>query len=184
MKTINLLPKLRQQELRDEAVLRTLFRVIQISVFSFLLVFLVQFGGNRYLSTKASDTAEKVKQLQQQVNKQENSKVKAQVEAINSVIANYKDLALVSPKWSKVVKAFTVLPPDDVVVSSMVIDFPKKSISIRGYSPTRELVIEFYNNILKDTKNFYNVDYPLENVASPKDINYHFTFFIHEELLK
>ena len=65
----------------------------------------------------------------------------------------------------------------------MAIDPVKKSISINGFSPTRELVIELYNIIRNDTKDFKNINYPLENVALPKDNNFHFVFFIQDKLL-
>jgi len=184
MKIINLLPKPRQQTLRDESVLHSLLKVITISVVSFVIVIGAQLAVKVYLQATAAGIRTDVERLRQQVSKQENAKVKSEVEAVNAVITNYRDVALVSPKWSKVVKAFAVLPPEEVTVSSFVIDFTKKSITINGISPTRELVIELYNNILNDSKEFYNIDYPLENVATPKDISYHFTFYIHEDLLK
>jgi hypothetical protein len=89
-----------------------------------------------------------------------------------------------NPKWSKVLESFAALPPEDVGITSMILDLKNKSVNISGFAPRREEVIEFYNNILADTENFYGVDYPLENVAKPTDNIFHFTFYIKDELLQ
>jgi hypothetical protein len=57
-------------------------------------------------------------------------------------------------------------------------------VSITGFSPTRELVIQLYNNILQDNKDFYNVNYPFENLGKPTNVNFHFNFYLQSKLLK
>jgi Tfp pilus assembly protein PilN len=184
MRLINLLPKLRQQELRNEAVFYGLLIVFSLSFLSFALVFLVQFGTKFYLEAAGEALNNEIKQLQSQVNKQENADLKKQIQGINDVISDFNNLANASPKWSKIIKAFAPLPPEGVGINSFNIDTGKKTISITGHSPTRELVIRLYNNILQDSKDFSNIDYPLENVAKPADISFHFTFSIQDQLLK
>lgn len=184
MKIINLLPKPRQELLRQEATFRSLLSFFWISLFTFALVIAVQAGVKIYLQTQGNAINNSIEILQAQVKKQENSTVKKQITVINNYIADYKNLSTGIPKWSKVLKAFAPLPPRGVVVNSFVIDFNKKSVNINGTAPTRELVIELYNNILQDEKEFYNIDYPLENVAKPKDISFHFTFYIKDEVIK
>lgn len=184
MKTINLLPKIRQQELRYEIILRSLWVFISLSLASFVLVFLVQFGTKFYLQIEAGVIKGRVAQLRTQVNKQQNADIKARIQTLNNLASDYKNLADNSPKWSKVIKAFAPLPPAGIRVSSFTIDTQKKTVNITGLAPTRELVILLYNNILKDTANFSNIDYPLENVAQPTNINFHFTFKINDKLYK
>ncbi len=184
MKLINLLPKIRQNELRYEAVYHSLISIFIFSLFSFALVFIIQFATKFYLEIKASSLSDQIAQLKNQVNKQENADVKKQVQAINDIITDFNKLSTTSPKWSRVIKAFAVLPPEEIEIKTFMIDVTKKTISINGLSPTRELVIQLYNNILKDETNFYNIDYPLENVAKPTEINFHFTFFIRDSLLQ
>lgn len=184
MRIVNLLPKNRQEELRYEAMLRSLWTVCVFSLISFVLVFLVQFGLKIYLEFQAGSIKSQIASLENQIAQQRNTNVKDQITAINNLIADFNSLTSSSPKWSKVIKAFVVLPPAGVRINSFSIDPQTKSISIYGLSPTRELVIELYNNILKDTKNFYGINYPLENVAKPKNIAFHFTFFYNEDLIK
>ena len=111
MKIINLLPKPRQQELRYEAVLHSVWIVFALSLASFALVFLAQVGARFYLQVRAGDLQKQIVDLRNQVKNKENPKVKARVKAENDLVLDYKNLAAATPKWSKVIKAFVPLPP-------------------------------------------------------------------------
>lgn len=184
MKLINLLPKPRQRELRYEAIYRSLKTVVIWGFLSFAVVFFSQFLTKIYLQVKISSINAEIEQLKKQVNKQENADLKKKIQSINSIIGDFNMLATSAPKWSKVVKAFAELPPEDVKISSFTVSADKKQVSINGYAPNRQAVIQLYNNILADKKNFSNIDYPLENVARAVDINFHFTFTVQDQLLK
>jgi hypothetical protein len=184
MKIINLLPKSRQRELRYEIILHSLWVVVSLSLISFILVFLVQFATKFYLQYQNDAIKQQVVQLQGQVNKQQNTEIKAKIEAVNNLVLDYLNLANGSPQWSKVIKAFALLPPDGLKISTFSIDPGNKTVSIAGLSPTRDLVILLYNNILQDTSDFYGVDYPLENVVNPVNVSFHFTFKIQDKLLQ
>ncbi len=183
MKIINLLPKSRQQELTYDAMLRSLVVFISMSMFSFALVFLAQLATKFYLQMQAGVFAAEIEELQGQVNKRENADLKSKIKAVNDIATDFNNLAAASPKWSKVIAAFAPLPPAGTRISSMVIDSGRKSVSITGHAETREDVIALYNNILAAGEDFNGVDYPLENVAKPADINFHFTFSIQDKLL-
>lgn len=184
MREINLLPKSKQSELHYEKVLHALFKVVWISVMSFAVVFLAQLAVKLYLEGQLRYLQAKTATLRGQVDKNENAQIRLEINAINNRIADFKNLSDGTPKWSKVLKAFAVLPPSEVRIETFNLDFTKKMVSITGVSPTREKVIETYYNILNDSKNFNNIDYPLENVAKPTDINFHFTFYVNDSLLK
>jgi hypothetical protein len=182
MKTINLLPKSRQSELRYDVTLRSVLMIAGLTVLSYAVVFLLQFGLKFYLKVETESIKKQIAQLQEQVNKQENSDVKAKVKTNNDLVSDYLSLATASPNWARIIKAFSVLPPEGIKVSGMSIDPAKKIINITGSSPTRELVIKLYNNILLDPEEFYGIDYPLENVAQPTNNNFHFTFSVKDSL--
>ena len=184
MRTINLLPKVRQQEVRYEAILRGLWVFLALSLLSFGLVFIVQLGTRIYLQAKQSSIKAEIVGLQKLVNKKENADLKKKIQDLNSIIADYNALGASSPKWSKVIKAFAVLPPQEIKINSFSVEASKKMVTITGYSSTREAVIQLYNNILQDEENFYNIDYPLENVAKPKNVVFHFSFFAQDKLLQ
>ena len=182
MKTINLLPKFRQQELRYESLFGSLWIVFCLSAASFMVVFVFQFAAKFYLEAKAKNITQEISSLQTQVSAQQDSAIKTQVQDANNTILDFKNLAAAAPKWSKVLIAFAPLPPPGIQINSFVIDPMSKSISIAGFSPTRELVIQLYNNILADNKEFYNIDYPLDNVSKPTDVDFHFIFYMRDQL--
>ena len=184
MKVINLLPKHRQQELHYVAVLHSVWIVVWLTVFSVAAVYAVQVGTQLYLKGKVVALQQEIARLKVQVEQKENTQIKAQVKADNDIVSDFKKLADGAPQWSKVIKAFAPIPPDGVKVNSFTIDPVQKSITINGFAPTRALVIQLWNNIVADNKDFYNVDYPFENVSKPTDITYHFTFYIQNSLLQ
>jgi cell division protein FtsB len=183
-KIINLLPKARQQELHFDSMLHSLWLVVIWSVLSFAAVFLAQFGTKFYLQLQSRNIHDQIQALQAEVDKQQNADVKTKVQEVNNLIGDYHNLVVAAPQWSKIVKAFLPLPPQNVKINALNINVQNKSISITGLSPSRELVIQLYNNILSDKKDFYGVDYPLENVVTPTDNAFHFTFFVQDKLWK
>lgn len=184
MKIINLLPKNKQEEIKYESIYHGMVVLLVISVFSFALVFLTQLAAKFYLKGKISAIEKQIEYSQKQIDNNENAELKKKITAVNEVVADYKGLAENAPKWSKVLKAFSPIPPQGIKVQTFVVDLPAKKINITGFSPTRELVIALYNQLLASKKYFYNVDYPLENVSRPEDINFHFSFNFQEELIK
>ncbi len=184
MRIINLLPKKRQKEIRYVKFLNGLFLVMWISLASFAVVFILQFMAKAYLQGRLSSVEREIEQLKQQVNKQDNAQIKAEIVNINNKILDSKNLAESSPKWSKVLKAFAVLPPDGVRINSFNVDPAEKVVTIRGFAPTRELAIELYDIIKADSENFYNVNYPLENLVKATDVSFYYKFYIRESLLK
>jgi hypothetical protein len=184
MRIINLLPKIRQRELRYEIVLHSLWVIASLSLVSFVLVFLIQFATKFYLEFEDNVIKKQVAELQVQVNKQQNTEIKAKIETVNNLVSDYLNLAGGSPHWSGVIKAFAPLPPQGLQISTFSINSEQKLVNIIGLSPTRDLVIELYNNILKDSDDFYGIDYPLENVVNSSNVSFHFTFKIQDKLLK
>ncbi len=184
MKNINLLPKLKQQDFHYEIILSGLWTVVILSLLSFALVILAQIGTKLYLQAQTTGIKNQISELQGQVNKQQNTDVKTKVKDVNNIINDYVNLEKTSPKWSKVVKAFVALPPAGIKINSFSVDAAAKAVNITGISPTRELVIALYNNILSDSKDFYKVDYPLENILDSKNVNFHFTFYVRDTLMQ
>lgn len=184
MKIINLLPKEKQQELRYRKLFKVVVLLMAFSGVSFAFVLLAQFGVRFYLQQHKTRLQKNIGELQQFTNKEENAKIKQEIGRLNNFIADYETLSASVPKISKAVRAFAPLVPQGVLITSMRIDANRNFVDISGFSPTRELVIELYENILAENKNFPNIDYPLENVAKPTEINFHFTFNIDPELLK
>ena len=107
MRLINLLPKSRQHELRYDAMLRGLWVFITMSIFSFALVFLAQLGTKFYLQIEASVFVSEISELQGQVSKRENAELKTKIKTVNDTVSDFNNLVNASPKWSRVMAAFS-----------------------------------------------------------------------------
>lgn len=184
MKIINLLPKSKQRDFRYEKIFHSVLRLTYLAAASFVLVFLTLFGTRFYVTHQGSQIDAKADAIKNFADKQENTVLRNKIKGINNVFTDFQSLSDTTPHWSKVLAAFTRLVPSDVKIQTFTADAKKKQVSIIGYSPTRESVIALYNNISRDDKNFFNVDYPLENVSKPTDVSFHYNFSIRDELLK
>lgn len=183
MKRINLLPQLKQTDLYYEDLYHSVNTLVFLSVGILLLGIVAQIAVWVYLEQREAHVVQDVIDLQQQIDKSENAQVKQEIREINALMSDFETLGKSSPQWSVVLKAFARLVPNGVRISSFVADAKTKEVEISGYSPTREMVIELYNNINADKENFKDINYPLENVAKPTDVQFNFTFFIQDGVL-
>ncbi len=184
VKIINLLPKSRQVEFFYSKLFVLVLKLFWITGFAFALVLIGQFGVKIALQSKIKHVEANISELQAFSNLADNAKVKNLLTEKNALILDYKTLSQNIPKNSKVIRAFAPLVPEGVKIKQMKINATSKQIEIYGFALTRELVIKLYDNVVEQSKLFPNIDYPLENVAKPAEINFHFTFNISPELLQ
>jgi Tfp pilus assembly protein PilN len=183
MKRINLLPKLKQSELKTERLLYSISVAVVLATVILVLGVVVQLGVWAYLSRKAVAVDAEIEQLKRVANKSENAEVKTQIQLVNSQIADFDKLSKQTPQWSAVLTEFVKHVPAGVKITSFDADTKTQEITISGYSPVRDLVIDLYNNINSDKEHFKNINYPLENVAQPTNVRFNFTFFIADGFL-
>lgn len=183
MKHINLLPKHKQTELYYEDLYHSTLMAVIIGVVVVLLGVVAQIFVMVYLNSKESSVSADVETLKQQTDKTENAELKRQIRSINNQMLDFEKLSANSPKWSKVIAAFAQQVPKGVKINSFIADSKTSKIEITGFSPTREAVIELYNNINSDKENFKDINYPLENVAKPTNVQFNFAFYIVDGVL-
>jgi Tfp pilus assembly protein PilN len=184
MKIINLLPKDKQKALLQRKLFLLIVSLIWLTAASFVVVLLVQFGTRAFLQGQMARLHASIEDLKQYTNNEENAAIKQKIKQLNDLVIDYKSLSVSIPKLSKVLRTFSPIVPEGVRITSFRIDPTKRTVDVNGYAPTREKVIDFYESVLANSKDFPNIDYPLENVAKRTDINFHFTFNVNEELLK
>lgn len=180
MKRINLLPSNKQTELYYEDLYHSTTVAVVLGILILSLGVLAQISVLFYLQNKEVKLVKEIEVLKQQTDKTENSEQKKQIKLINSQMLDFEKLAADSPVWSKVLSAFSALVPKEVKISSFDADAKTGKVEISGYAPTRESVIELYNNINADKEHFKDINYPLENVAKPTDVQFNYTFTIQE----
>lgn len=183
MKRINLLPKLKQRELEYERTLYGITVAVIIATAILLLGILVQVGVWSYLNRKVSVSETEIESLKKLANKTENAEVKDQIKQVNSQIIDFTNLSGKTPEWSAVLSAFVKNVPEGVKITRFEADIATREIDIGGFSPSRDLVIDLYNNINADKDHFKDINYPLENVTQPTNVRFIFTFSIADGLL-
>ena len=183
MKRINLLPKSKQVELGFERVLYSVVVAVVVAILILLMAVVVQVGVYVYLDRKVSTVNEEIDQLKKLANKSENAEVKQQIRLVNAQIDDFTKLSEQTPQWAELLAALTKDIPESVKITQFDADTEKKEVSITGYSPTRDLVIELYNNINSDKVHFKNINYPLENVSQPTDVRFFFKFLVADNAL-
>jgi Tfp pilus assembly protein PilN len=183
MKIINLLPKPKQQELRYESVYHSVLVAIVIAVGILLFAVVVQVLAWAYMQREQVTVVQRIEQIKQVADKEENTALKAKILALNNEMQDFKDLSASAGQWSDVLSAFAKQIPEGVKINQFQADEKTGKITINGQSPTREAVIELYNNISRDGEHFKDIDYPLENVAKPTDVAFHFTFIVQDKFL-
>jgi hypothetical protein len=184
MKRLNLLPKEKQRTLALENLFRGIVRFIELAALTFVVVFVAQLLTWSFLRAYAANLDGKIEAIKKVSDKGENAKLKAQIREINGQINDFKTLLDTTPAWSKAVKRVIFHIPPDVRVTGFNAERTTRKLEIRGFSPTREKVIEFYNAVKADTDHFKDIDYPLDNVTKPTNVNFRFTIELQETLLK
>lgn len=183
MKRINLLPKPKQRELAQEKILFSVAVAVICCTAILLLGVAVQFGVWAYLNNKVGNVANEIEQLKVIANKSENSTVKQQIKIANGQIDDFSMLLKTIPQWSAVLDAFVSRVPDKVKITQFDGISETGAIKITGYAPTRDLVIDLYNNINSDKEHFKDINYPLENVTQPTNVRFFFDITVADKVL-
>jgi Tfp pilus assembly protein PilN len=183
MKHINLLPKLKQRELAHERMFYSMSIAVVIAGVILLSGVGVQLIVWTYLNRTVVKINNDIEQLKRNANKSENAQVKLQIKNANAQIKDFTDLSSKTPQWATVLEAFMQDVPSGVKVTQLDGDATKAEITISGYSPTRDAVIELYNNINTDKDHFKSINYPLENVSQPTNVKFNFTFTVADGIL-
>jgi len=184
MKQINLLPKHKQKELANETLFRGVVRFWEVAALTFLLVFLAQLATWSFLRADEVSLGKKIENIKKLSNKEENAKLKEQIREINGQISDFNTLLGGAPTWSKAMRQLAQHVPNGVRVTTIVADTKTRKLEVRGYSPTRESVLDFYNSVRDDADNFASINYPLENVSRPINVSFLFTIELKDTLLR
>lgn len=183
MRKMNLLPKEKQRELAHERALHSVSVAIAIGILILAVGVLVQIGVGMYLNSKSHSIQSQIDQLKRIANKSENAVLKRQIQTVNAEIGDFNRLLTATPQWSIVLEAFVSDVPAGIRITEFDADLETKQVNISGYSPTRDLVIDLYNNISADKTHFKDINYPLENVTQPTNVRFSFTFTIADGVL-
>ncbi len=183
-KTINLLSPTIQRALQLRRWHRSLLRFYFFTGAVLCVTALIVGGAWWFLNITESRLRREAEEIQMRFAGKEVTDIKKQVKVLNAQITDYNQLAVAAPRWSRVLERLAQVAPPGLQVTSFTVDSNKRVATITGFSPTRDLVISLYNNLVQDTEYFEAVNYPLENVAKPANINFSYTFTVKEQAIR
>ncbi len=182
-KVINLLPREQQRELGLRSWYRALVRFYVLALTTFVLVALLFAGTWWYLRLAEQNLAHEAENLRTKSTTQETTDLKKQIKIINNQIEDYNTLTAALPRWSVLLRQFATLVPRGAQIQNFGVDSTKRQIIISGFASTREDAIQLHDNIAADNAHFTNIDYPLENIAKPKNVGFKYSFIVKPEVL-
>jgi Tfp pilus assembly protein PilN len=96
-----------------------------------------------------------------------------EVRKLNMELRAIKEIQGGAVEWSKVLIQFTETIPDDIQITSLVLDRTSLKVNIKGKAKTREDVLAFQDN-LENFPLFSDVIGPVSNILYPKNVNFQF----------
>ena len=184
MKRINLLPHERQQALQDELTFRNVKTLILLSSLLLLLVVLGQVGTRVYLQIRLGEYQYKLGNLQAQVNRDDNMKLREEIKKVNQQISDYKLLADRVPKWSNFLRVWVGVVPERVKINQLSADASTRRVDISGVAWVREDALKLHSNIVNASNLFTGINYPFENLVKEHETPFRYSFTIQQEVLK
>lgn len=179
---VNLLPKEDQSETRIDKIsnfVAIFFFWVVLSLLILSLLFLVAYV---YLKSEYNQISTQIDLQRQVVSKNENVRIKKELNDLNIRLFNLVNLDKYHGNWSEVILKFSGLLPADVAIDSFSADRSTSRIQIIGVAKSRDSVLKLRENLLASDY-FENVNFPLSNLIRPTEVSFRYTFFVKAKAL-
>lgn len=183
MKTINLLPKREQKEIRLGFLFNYLKNFWLVVIISLLIVFLLALALKIYLAATIKQTQQAIAQAQNLLASSDNQKVQNEVLALNDDINTIKNLRLQHYYWSNALEELANLMPADFEINILTFDRATGKVDLTGTAKNRPSIIDFWGAMHK-TDYFRQINFPLTNLEKANDVPFTFTFYLNVRRLK
>jgi Tfp pilus assembly protein PilN len=183
MKFINLLPPDQIKDNRLELItiqLRNFWIWVAISL---LVLFVLAFLSQVVISSGIKDTENQIMALSNSLQSADNRALEKQVAALNKEIDNIDNLQNQHYYWSDALVELGNIIPNELVVDILTLERDTGKVKIQGVSRERSAVLEFWANV-KTSAYFNDINFPLANLEKDREVNFSYTFFINEDLIK
>jgi len=176
MLKINLLPTEQKERLATESRYRNIISSGFILFLLTLLSIIISAGFLIFLHFKYQDIENKITVEQSKVIQTET--VKGMEKKVNELNRELIEIRNLQDKKDGLYTIIDIVSRDilnGVRVYSLNIDRDSQIVIVSGFSSTRENLLAIKNKLETDPR-YKNVDFPLSNLANPKDINFRFSF--------
>lgn len=174
---INLLPKEQKSEISvlRKLVLISIWEILIICFFvSLILIFLLV---KVFIESeiKVNEILAKEKEKEISSNRALEEKIENFNLSLSQIYSFYQDQTIFSEILDQIFQKI----PEGIYLTNLNISLQEKTldVSLTGFSPSRELLLSFKENLEKDKK-FSNIDFPLETWTKRENISFIVTFKI------
>lgn len=172
---LNLLPSEQISELRKENKLKIILvlELVVLSIFisQILLFFLINNYITADLDIQKIYSKEKEEELKAPAFKELENKINLSSSVLSKLDSFYKSQV----KTAAILEKISATLPKDAYLTSLNLNPSSLQVSLAGFAPDREDVLELRENLEKE-KDFSNIYFPPENWVNRYDINFNVFF--------
>jgi Tfp pilus assembly protein PilN len=175
---INLLPVEQKEELLEERNLKMVL-ILGIVALGFLVcLFLFLFAIKISISSKLDVQKISVDQREEELKNSQNQKLETEINNYNQVLMQLESFYKNNFNLSDNLEKISTVLPEGVYLKSLNFNLENKKISISGFSPTREKLLELKGNLEK-TNDFKNINFPPSSWIEAVNVNFTADFKIN-----
>jgi len=168
---INLLPQKEKETLQQEET-RKIVLILGILVLAFLTsLTLIFFAININVNSKLVEQKTIVQTEEERLKTEEIENLKKKIVSLNENLSKLGSFYSQHVYLTEVLEKISQLLPTGVYLINFSYQKNNSQIALSGYSPTREALIEFKEQLERENS-FQQVFFPTSNWVKPKEINF------------
>jgi len=171
----NLLPPQNKDELFEEGI-KNLIIILGILLFiSLFSLTLILFGIQNYISDQVDSEKTTIDLEEKKVEDSEIQNLRAKIISANKTLSQLSSFYQEQTNLIEVFNKISEILPSKMYLTNFYYQKKSNQVSLSGFSPTKKILYEFNKNLEKE---FFEVDFPLQNWVKPTDIDFQATFKI------
>lgn len=181
---INLLPLTEKENLLLEKKKRIAIILWILVLFFLICLILILFSIKIYIQSQVESQRTLLVEAEKEFEQSEIQELRAKINSINSTLTKLDSFYQEKIYFSQVLEEISATLPQGMYLTGFSVIPPLNKengikVSLSGFAPTVEHLIELKNNLDEDP-NFKETSFPPENWVNPEDIDFFITFKINE----
>lgn len=168
---INLLPPEQKEELFAREKLKIVLILGMIIIFFLISLGLVLFSVKMLISTDVQIQGVLVEEKEKELKNPKIEDLEGKIKEYNLSLLKLKGFYQGQKNLTAVLEKIPTILPDKIYLTALNLNPPNSQISLSGYSPSREILLEFKEKLEK-SEDFKEIYFPPTNWVEPVDINF------------
>ncbi len=180
---INLLPPKEKEEILEEKKWKLISILGILFLFFLICLFLILFLINIFISSQLKVQEIFLNQEEKNFQKSEFQVLEEEIITSNQTLLNLNSFYQNQMNFTGILKNISETFPDDIYFTILNFESLEGKISLAGFAPTRESLLELKKN-LEEKEFFEEIYFPSSNWVKPIDINFSLSFKIKNDIQK